>query len=77
MTFVEVYDLDINCEEPRMGVSHLNDGTDRRIVPLQDEDHPGNNPLLVPGFPRLCSGKFPERSRSASVYVGSREIRLI
>ena len=64
-------------EEPRIGLSHLNDGTDRRRVPLQDKDHPGNNPHLVPDFPRLCSGMFPERFWSASVSVGSREIRLV
>ena len=29
------------------------------------------------GFPRLCSGMFPERFRNASLSVGSREIRLI
>ena len=27
-----------NCEEPRLCLSQLNDGTDRRRVPLQDED---------------------------------------
>ena len=46
------------CEELRLGLSPLNDGTDRRRVPLQDEDHPGNDPHLVPGFPRLCSGRI-------------------
>ena len=65
------------CEEPRLCLSHLNDGTDRWRVPLQDEDHPGNDPHLVPGFPPLCSGMFPKGLRSASVSVGSREIRLI
>ena len=62
-----------HCEEPHLGLNQLNDGTDRRRVPLQDEDHPGNDPHLVPGFPHLCSGMFPERFRSASVSVGSRE----
>ena len=61
------------CKEPRLGLSQLNDGIDRRRVPLQDEDHLGNDPHSVPGFPRLCSGMF----RSALVSVGSREIRLI
>ena len=60
------------CEEHRLGLSQLNDGIDRRRVPPQNEDHPGNDPQLVPGFPRLCSGMFPERFRSASVSVGSR-----
>ena len=64
------------CEEPRLSLSQLNDRIDRRRAPLQDEDQPRNDPLLLPGFPRLCSGKFLERFRSASVSVGSREIRL-
>ena len=46
-------------------------------VPLQDEDHPENDPHLVPGFPGLCSGMFPERFRRMSAFVGSKEIRLI
>ena len=45
-----------NCEEPCLRLSQLNDGIDRWRVPLQDEDHPGNDPHLVPGFPRM----FPE-----------------
>ena len=27
-----------DCEEPRLGLNQLNDGTDRRGVPLQDEE---------------------------------------
>ena len=65
------------CEEPRLGLNHLNDGTDGRRVPLKDEEHPENDPHLVPDFPRLCSRMFPERFRSASVPVGSKEIRPI
>ena len=65
------------CEEPRLCVNQLNEGIERRRVPLQDEDHPGNDPHLVPGFPRLCSGLFPERFRSASLSVGSEQTRLI
>ena len=65
------------CEEPLLCVSQLNDKIDRRRVPLQDEDHPGNDPHLVPGFLRLCSRKFPEEFRSASISVGSEETRLI
>ena len=42
---------------------------------LQDEDHSGSRPHSFPGFPRLCSGMFPERFRNAYVSVGSREIR--
>ena len=72
-----IFFVEANSEEPRLGVSQLNDGINRRRVPLQDEDHLGNDLHLVPGFPRLCSGMFPERFRSASVTVGSREICLI
>ena len=60
-----------------MGLNHLNDGTHGRRVPLQDEDHPENDPHVVPGFPRLCSRMFPERFRSVSVPVGSTEVRQI
>ena len=65
------------CEEPRLGLNQLNDGTDTRRVPLQEEDNPGNDPDLGPGFPRLCFGMFPERFRSVSVSVGSKESRVI
>ena len=44
---------------------------------LQDEDHSGSRPHSFPGFPRLCSGMFPERFRNAYVSVDSREFRLI
>ena len=67
----------INCEELRLVLNHINNGTDSRRVPLQDEDHPGNDPHVVPDFPPLCSGIIPERSRSASVSAGSRENHLI
>ena len=62
-----------SCEEPRLGLNQLNDVTDRRRVPLQDEDHPGNDPHLVPAFSRLCFGTLPERFRSVSVPVGSKK----
>ena len=54
---------DESCEEPRLGLNQINDATDRRRVPLQDEDHLENDPHLVPGFPRLCSGMIAERFR--------------
>ena len=66
-----------NCQECRLGLNQMKDGTDKRSVPLQDEDHRGNDPHLVSGFPRLCSGMFPEWLRSVSVSVGSRETCLI
>ena len=49
-------DKNRNCQETHLGLNQLNDGTDRRRVPHQDEEHPGNDPHLVPDFPRLCSG---------------------
>ena len=76
LSFPAVLNLCV-CEEPRLDLSQLNDETDRRRVPLQHEDPLGIDPPLVPGFPRLCYGMFPDRFRSASVSVGSREIRLI
>ena len=66
-------DLLSPCEEPRLCLRQLNDGIDRRRVPLQDEDHPGIDLHLVPRFPRLCFGMSPERFRSASASVGSEE----
>ena len=65
------------CEEPRLSLSQLNDGTDRRRFPVQDKDHSGNDTHLVPGFLPLCSEIFPERFRSVSVPVGSRGYRLV
>ena len=66
-----------DCQEPRLCLSQLNDGIDRRRVPLQDEDHSGSRLHSLTGFPRMCSGMFPERFRNASLSVGSREICLI
>ena len=43
-----------------MGLSQLDCRHDRQRTPLQDEDHSGNDPRLVPGFLRQCSGMFPE-----------------
>ena len=48
------------CEEPRLGLNQLKDGTVRRRDPLQDEDHPGNDPHFVPGFPRCVFRNVPE-----------------
>ena len=41
----------------RLCLSQLNDGIDRRSVPLQDEDHSESPPHSFSGFPRLwkCS----------------------
>ena len=64
-------------KEPRLSLNQLNDGADTRGVSLQDEDRFGNDPHLVPGFLRLCSGNFPEQFRRVSVSVGLREIRLL
>ena len=61
---------------PCLGLSQLSCGTDRLRVPLQVEDHSGNDPQLVPGSLYPCFWMFPERFRSASVSVGSREARL-
>ena len=66
-----------NCEKLRLYLNQLSDGTDRHRIPPQDEDHSGNDPHLVRGFPHLSSGIFPERFRIVSVPVGSREIRLL
>ena len=63
-----------NCEEPRLGLNGMSNETDRGKIPLRVEDHSGNDPHLVPDFPHLCSGMFPERSRIASVPADSREI---
>ena len=65
------------CGEPRLGLNQLSGATYRLRSPLQDEGHSGNDPHLGPGFLRLCYGMSPERFRSVSVPMGSREIRLI
>ena len=54
-------------EAPGLGLSQLNDGTDRRRFPLQDDNHPGTDPHLVPVFPRLCSGMFLERPKCVRI----------
>ena len=61
------------CEKLHLGLNELNDGTDRQKVPLQNEDHPGNEPSLFSCFPLFCSGMFLERFRGASISVGSRD----
>ena len=66
-----------SSEEPRLCLSQLNDEIDRQRAPLQDGDHPRNDPHLVPGFPRLCSGMFREQFPSASASVGSEETHVI
>ena len=65
------------CEERRLSLNQLSDGTDRPSIPFQDEDHSSNDFHLVPSFLRLRSEMFPERFRSVSVPVGSTEIRLV
>ena len=42
--------------------------------PLQDEDHSGNDPRLVPCLLISCSGLFPERFRNLTGLVDSEEI---
>ena len=42
---------------------------------LQDSDHSGNDPRLVHGFLRLCSGVFPERFRIVPGFTDSQEKR--
>ena len=60
------------CERSRLGLSQLDYWHDKQRTQLQDGDHSGNDPRLVPAFPRQCSGMF----RRMSVFVGSGEIRL-
>ena len=47
-----------NCERPPLGLSQLNCWTDSQRTPLQDGDHSGNDPQLVPDFLCQCSGMF-------------------
>ena len=65
------------CERSRPGLSQLGCWHDRQRTPLQDGDHSGKDPRLVPVFLRYRSRMFPERFRKMSVPVGSREIRPI
>ena len=48
------------CEEPRFGLSQMNDGSDILKNPHQVEYHSRNDPHLVPCFLRPCSGMFPK-----------------
>ena len=63
-----------SCEQPRLGLNQLSDGIGRLKIPLRDEDQYVDEPLLVFAFLCVCSGIFPERFRSVSIPVGSREI---
>ena len=45
-----------NCERPPLGLSQLNCWADSQRTPLQDGDHSGNDPRLVPDFLLQCSG---------------------
>ena len=60
-----------------MSLNRLTEGTGRRRTLLQDEDHSGNNPRLIPGIPSLCSEMLPDRFRIVSVLVRSRKIHLV
>ena len=67
--------LTTSCHGKLPGQSFVLSGYGRYL--FQVEDHSGSRPHSFSGFPRFCFGMFPERFRSASVSVGSREIRLI
>ena len=54
------------CERSRLSLSQLGYWHHRQRTPLQDEDHSGNDPRLVPGFLRRGSGMVPEWSRNGS-----------
>ena len=69
--------LAVCCEEPRLGLNRLNDGTDRPRILLQYEELSANDPHLVPGFPHLCSEMFPQRFRIVFVPADLGEIRLV
>ena len=66
-----------SCERRLLGLSQLDCWTNRQKTPLQNGDHSGNDPQLVPDFLCHCFGMFLERFRRVPVFVGSREIRLI
>ena len=53
--------LEENCEELRLYLNQLSDGTGRRRILLQDEDHSGNDPHSVSGLLRRRSENIPER----------------
>ena len=59
----------------RLGSNLVRIGSEERL--LQDEDHSGNGPHLLPGFLYLGSGISPERFRSEPELVGSEEIRQV
>ena len=63
-------------ERSHPGLSQLDSWHDRQRAPLQDGDHSGNDPHLVPGFLCQRSGLLPERFGRMSVSLGSEEIRL-
>ena len=50
------------CERSRPGMSQLDCWNNKQRTPLQDGDHSGNDPRLVPGFYVIV----PECSRNRS-----------
>ena len=50
-----LFQMKYHCEEPRLGLNQLSDGTERRMTPLQDKDLSGIDIRLVAGFSRLWS----------------------
>ena len=54
---------DAMCEKSLPGQSQSNSWSHGQRTPLQDGDHSGNDPQLVPGFLAHCSGIFRERFR--------------
>ena len=65
-----------SCEKSHPCLNQLNCWHDRQRTPLQDGDHSGNDPRLVPAFLRQRSEVFWERFRRMPVPVGSRKSRL-
>ena len=45
------------CEEPCLSLNPQSDETNRQRILLQDENHSGNDPRFVPGFPGPVSGR--------------------
>ena len=60
------------CERSRPCLSQLGCWQNKQRFPVQDGDHSGDDPHLVPGFVRQRSGVFPERFRRMSVRLVSR-----
>ena len=78
-SWVKILDMLVRnqSEEPLLGLNQSIDGTDRLIIPLQDEARSGNKSLFGSWFSTSVFPNVPGTVPLVYVPVGSREVRLV